>query len=230
MKYTIQGKEIEIDTNDLVFKPSQHGSTISNFIKINPGEKVLDIGTGTGFLAILAAKLGGKVFATDILPQAVKLAKHNADKNSVSVDVRLGDMFEPFAGEKFDVIIANVPQEVLSPKIVASLPKEVVTGMSGGKNGNELLLRVLNLAPEFMHKDSRLYVVAYSMSNYRESLKIILDKYQAKLINFYTSPVKDFLYSDPEYYLDQLKEGTILIYKKGSEYWADLFVFELKLK
>lgn len=230
MRYSVQRKEIEIDTNDLVFKPSRHGSTLSNFIKVNPNEKVLDIGTGTGFLAILAAKLGGKVFATDILPQAVELTQNNAQKNNVSVDVRLGDMFEPFAGEKFDVIIANVPQEELSPKITKTLPKEVVVGMSGGKNGNELLLKVLNLAPKFMHKDSRLYVVAYSVSNYRESLKAILENYQARLINFYTSPVKDFLYSDPEYYLDQSKEGTILIYKKGSEYWADLFVFELKLK
>lgn len=231
MKYTIQGKEINIEVNDLVFKPSPHGSSaLGGSIKINSGEEVLDVGTGTGLLAILSAKFGGRVLATDILLQAISLAEINAKKNNVLIDFKLGNLFEPFLGKKFDVIIANVPQENLSPKIIKSLSREVVIGMHGGKNGNELLLKVLKSAPDFMHENSRLYVVVYSMSNFRESLKVILENYQAKLINFYTGPVKDFLYSDPEWYLNQSKEGSMSIYKKGSEYWADLFVFELSLK
>ena len=118
MEYVIQGKKINIDLEDFVFKPSIHGSSaLGNSIKINKNEKVLDIGTGTGLLAILSAKLGGIVSATDILPQAIFLAKNNAKKNNVNINIKLGNIFEPFKNKKFDVIIANVPQENLSPKV-----------------------------------------------------------------------------------------------------------------
>ena len=89
---------------------------------------------------------------------------------------------------------------------------------------------VLRLAPNSMHSDSRLYVVVYSMSNFRKSLKIITENYHPKMINFYTGPIKDFAYSDIDWYLNKTKNGDISIYKKGEKYWADLFVFELMLK
>ena len=136
MEYVIQGKKINIDLEDFVFKPSIHGSSaLGNSIKINKNEKVLDIGTGTGLLAILSAKLGGIVSATDILPQAIFLAKNNAKKNNVNINIKLGNIFEPFKNKKFDVIIANVPQENLSPKVKKLLGKEILTGINGGNGG-----------------------------------------------------------------------------------------------
>ncbi|HRH32788.1 MAG TPA: methyltransferase [bacterium] len=231
MEYEIQNQKIELKLSDDVFKPSPHGSSIlANVIKINKNDTVLDVGTGTGLLAILAAKLGGKVTSIDILPQAVELAKKNIKKNNVSIDIRCGDLFEPVKKEIFDVIIANVPQENLSPKIIASLSQEVVIGMHGGKNGNETLLRTINNAHSFMHTSSRLYVVVYSMSNFRESIKEIIKKYNAKMINFYSGEVKDFLYSDVDWYEEESKKGKLEIYKKGEKYFADLFAFELKIK
>jgi len=231
MKYLIQNQEIEIETNNKVFKPSVHdASTLGSSIKINKGETVLDVGTGTGLLAILAAKLGGIVSAADILPEAITLTQSNTKANSVIIKTKVGDLLEKFKGEKFDVIIANLPQENLSPKIISSSPEAVVTGMHGGKNGNEFLLKLLATAPECMHAKSRLYVVAYSMSNYRETLKYITESYDAKLINFYSGPVKDYLYSDEEWYLTASQNGGISIYKKDDKYFADVFVFELRLK
>lgn len=231
MKYQIQNQDIELDLDDNVFSPSSHGSAaLGSVIKINPGEMVLDIGTGTGLLAILAAKLGGKVTAVDVMPEAISLARRNAEKNNVSLDIKTGSLFAPVGGNIYDVIIANVPQENLSPTIINSLPPEQVAGMHGGENGNEILLKLLHLAPAFMHKKSRLYVVVYSMSDFRKSLTEITQKYNARLLNFHTGPVKDFVYSDIQYYQLQAKKEIINIYKRGSEYWADLFVFELSLK
>jgi release factor glutamine methyltransferase len=231
MKYNIQNQDIELELNEKVFSPSPHGSSaLGNSIKINKGESVLDVGTGTGLLAILASKLGAKTTAVDIMPEAAELAGINSRKNKVLVDVRIGDLFVPVEGNNYDVIIANVPQENLSPKVIKSVSDETVVGMHGGKNGNELLLRVLNEAPQYMHENSRLYVVVYSMSNFRESLKEILNKYKANLINFHTGQVKDFVYIDEKWYEKQSADGFIEIYKKDNKYFADLFVFELTLK
>jgi release factor glutamine methyltransferase len=230
MEYTIQGQKINIDLDENVFSPSPHGSSaLGESIKINSEELVLDIGTGTGLLAILAAKLGGKVTAVDILPEAVELAKNNFNKNEVNIDIKISDLFSSIE-QKYDVIIANVPQEILSPKIIESSNKNKIIGMHGGEKGNEILLKVLRDSPSYMNQDSRLYIVVYSLSNFRESLSKILTTYNAKLINFYTGPVKDFLYDDIEWYENQLNNGLIDIYKKEEKYFADIFVFELKLK
>ena len=78
---------------------------------IPAGAAVLDLGTGSGVSAIFAARLAGRVVATDINPAAVRCARINALLNGVEdrVEVREGDLFAPVAGERFDVIIFNPP-------------------------------------------------------------------------------------------------------------------------
>ncbi len=81
--------------------------------KINPGDSVLDVGTGTGVIAIFAAYGGaGKIVAVDINPAAVACAKENAKRHGFGkiIDVRLSDLFQALKpNEKFDVIAANLP-------------------------------------------------------------------------------------------------------------------------
>lgn len=80
-----------------------------------PRRRALDIGTGNGIQALLAAAHCDEVVATDINPRAVDLARANAARNGIAnVDVRAGDLFEPVAGERFDLIVAN-PPFVVSP-------------------------------------------------------------------------------------------------------------------
>ena len=73
----------------------------------------LEIGTGTGYVAVFAVMAGvKKVVATDLNPDAVRNAKINALLHNVSprMDVRLGNLFEPIRkGEKFDVIYFDLP-------------------------------------------------------------------------------------------------------------------------
>jgi HemK-related putative methylase len=78
---------------------------------IRPGAAVLDLGTGSGVSAIFAARLAGRVVATDINPAAARCAKINAMLNRVEdrVEVREGDLFAPVAGERFGAIIFNPP-------------------------------------------------------------------------------------------------------------------------
>jgi methylase of polypeptide subunit release factors len=77
--------------------------------------RALDLCTGCGVQALLAARHAGHVVATDINPRALAYARLNVLLNGVeNVECREGDLFEPVNGERFDLIVAN-PPFVLSP-------------------------------------------------------------------------------------------------------------------
>jgi ribosomal protein L11 methyltransferase len=88
--------------------------------RVRPGDEVLDLGTGSGVLAIVAAKLGaGHILATDIDPIAVDVTTENAQLNGVTVgpdamlDIQLGSVPTGMAN-RFPVIVANILAEVLA--------------------------------------------------------------------------------------------------------------------
>jgi len=84
---------------------------VKNF-QIKEGESVLDVGTGSGVIAIFACYLGaGKVLAVDVNPFAIKSATYNAKLHGFDkiMTVVKSNLFEELAPEKFDVITANLP-------------------------------------------------------------------------------------------------------------------------
>jgi 16S rRNA G1207 methylase RsmC len=98
-----------------VFNPTLFGSSEA-FVRFLPaaitaGTTVLDMGTGSGALAVAAARLGARVVAVDLSSHAVRCARINALLNGVEgrVDVREGDLFSPVDDQKFDLILFNPP-------------------------------------------------------------------------------------------------------------------------
>lgn len=78
-------------------------------------ETALDLGTGSGIQAIWAARHCGRVVAVDVNRRALNLAAFNARLNGVeNIEFREGNLFEPVAGERFDLIVCNAPY-VVSP-------------------------------------------------------------------------------------------------------------------
>jgi release factor glutamine methyltransferase len=71
--------------------------------------RVLDLGSGAGAAAVLAAKRGAHVTAVDINPAAVRCTGINALLNDVAIDIRQGDLFAPVHNERFDVVLFNPP-------------------------------------------------------------------------------------------------------------------------
>jgi hypothetical protein len=81
-----------------------------------PVRTALDLGTGNGIQALLASAHSDSVVATDVNPRAIAFAKYNAALNDVeNIEFRLGSLFEPAAGERFDLIVCNPPY-VISPE------------------------------------------------------------------------------------------------------------------
>lgn len=77
---------------------------------------VLDLGTGCGIQAMHASRHAARVVATDISARALDYARFNAALNGIgSIEFRLGSLFEPVAGERFDRIVSN-PPFVITPR------------------------------------------------------------------------------------------------------------------
>ncbi len=228
-KYGIQNIKFELEINEHVFPPSPHGSFFAENMKINPGESVIDVGTGSGFLGILAAKLGGKVSAADNDKDAIELAKRNAAKNNVHIDFQQGEYFANY-DKKFDVIIANLPQEIVHKNYQKAIGEQLTKSFDGGPDGNKQILEFLEIAKTYMSKESRLYVIVYTVTNYFQTLKKIIDNYNAKLIAFDSGPTKEFVEDNIEWYKKLNEVGKIKIFKHDNQWMAHEYLFELTLK
>jgi len=85
--------------------------TIRQWIKLT-----LDLGCGCGVQSLLAARHSDKVIATDINPRALALTRLNAELNDIhNIETRQGSYFEPVNGQRFDLIVANLPY-VITPE------------------------------------------------------------------------------------------------------------------
>ncbi len=83
--------------------------------EIGAGDRVLDVGCGTGVLAIAAARLGAEVTAIDIAPEAVAATTHNAARNGVDIDISGTALAQ--VGGAYDVVLANMIRPELEPLI-----------------------------------------------------------------------------------------------------------------
>ncbi|REJ06199.1 methyltransferase domain-containing protein [Microbacterium bovistercoris] len=107
-------------------------------------ERALDLGTGCGIQALLVARHAGRVVATDISERALAFGELNALLNGVAnIEFRLGSMFEPVAGEAFDLIVSN-PPFVITPRAQGVPEYEY---RDGGLIGDALVERFLRAAP-----------------------------------------------------------------------------------
>lgn len=129
---------IEIDPGT-AFGTGSHETTrlaIANMKKyLKPGDRLLDIGTGSGILSVIGMKLGaGKAIGTDIDPIAVRVAGENAEVNGISVfegavsevpdgsvAFYTGNMLDdeafcvPFSEQKYPIVVANILADVIIP-------------------------------------------------------------------------------------------------------------------
>jgi methylase of polypeptide subunit release factors len=96
-----------------VFPPKEDTRLLAEHISIGAADTVLDVGTGTGALALWAAQQGAaSVVAVDIAEAAVRNAKRNVDRLGFAdrIEVRASNVFSSIApSESFDIILANLP-------------------------------------------------------------------------------------------------------------------------
>src|SRR5262249_9484045 len=98
-----------------------------------PVDAALDVATGCGIQAILAARHSGRVIATDLNERALNFASFNAARNGAeNVEPRAGSYFEPAAGERFGLAVCNPPY-VISPENVYLFRDSELPGDAGSE-------------------------------------------------------------------------------------------------
>lgn len=91
-------------------------STLSGLMIPDAAASVLDLGTGCGIQAMHASRFADRIVATDISERALAIARMNMELNGLEgVEFRLGSLFEPVAGERFDRVVSN-PPFVITPR------------------------------------------------------------------------------------------------------------------
>lgn len=128
----------------------------------NKKTKVLDIGTGSGAIAIAIAKNSScRVTAVDISDEALSIARKNAENNNVRVDFKKSDLFSSLKKERFDIIISNPPY--IPSKDVTNLDEEVrlydpIIALDGGEDGLDFYRKIIVEAPSRLNKNGKIFL------------------------------------------------------------------------
>jgi len=167
--------EFDIKTAEMVYEPSDDSFLLAENLNINPKDKVLEIGTGSGIVAMYASKLADEIIATDISFDAIQLADENFKNNNINnVKLLFGDLFEPIKSEieeddqKFDVILFNTPY--LPTEECEILEDNLNYAFDGGLDGRKVINRFLKEVKNYLNVGGRVQLVQSSLSNIRETL------------------------------------------------------------
>lgn len=142
----------------MTYQPREDSLLLDSYLEERDldGSKVLDMGTGSGILAVTAAENGAEVTATDIDPDALQEAREYAREMGVedSIDFVESDLFENVSGN-FDLVVFNPPY----------LQGENYLALEGGEKGIELTVEFLEAAEDYLRKDGKAVFIASSRSD-----------------------------------------------------------------
>lgn len=159
------------------------------YIKDNFGDRkidVLDIGTGSGCIAITLDKEldNVSVTAVDISNEALEVAKENNQKLSANVKFKLGDLYEPVKGEKYDVIVSNPPYIVDYGYIGKTVKHEPKVSLYGGADGLNFYRRIISESRDYL-KENGVIAFEHAYDTAKELEKIILGVYPNAKVTLY---------------------------------------------
>ncbi len=158
---------------DAVMTPGITTLQLAWLMPLDMAGSVLDLGCGSGALALLAAARGApRAVGCDLNARAVRMARFNARLNGLDAEFLAGDMYAPVLGRRFDLVVSQPPYVILPAGT------QPVAYLHGGPRGEDLVLRALQglgqaLAPGAMAAilaDTPLPVQEHLTARYRRAL------------------------------------------------------------
>ena len=219
---------MELRVGDATFRPSTISTLLADALHFKPGSVVVDVGTGSGILSIIAAKLGaGKVYGVDAAPETVEIATANAKAHGVDdvVEFAEGDMFEPLGDLEADVVIGDVSG---IPDDIASASGWFPSGLSGGPTGAELPMRMIEESKRLLKKGGSLFLPTGSLQDETS----ILDRAKSvfgsmKQLAEKNIPLPTALAEDPAV-VRMFKDKVIALKQRGSRFQWTARVWEIE--
>jgi len=171
VNYLINNKEFRsldfyVDENVLIPRPETEVLVETILEDKTEDRKFLDIGTGSGAIAISVAKErpNWEIFATDISTEVIQIAKRNAQNHDLEERISFlqGNLFEPIdSNMHFDWIVSNPPY-IKSDELAKLMPEvrdyEPKIALDGGKDGLKLIRTIIEEAPLFLAKGGRIAI------------------------------------------------------------------------
>ncbi len=135
-----------------VYSPGIESTILTEAMIKQSCNTVLDLGTGTGILAILASEYSKRVVGVDVNPRAVYFAKLNLFLNGIdNVEFRLGSLYDSVNSESFDQITASLPFEICSS--TAKVYRD------GGEYGDKILKDLLSGIKKHLSKNGYCQII-----------------------------------------------------------------------
>jgi release factor glutamine methyltransferase len=137
----------------MIYEPAEDSFLLNKYVRKYVNGKVLDMGTGTGIQAVAALENTEEVLAVDINEEAVEYVKKK------NINAIQSDLFEKVEG-KFDWIIFNPPYLPLDE----NEPEDSRQATTGGEKGNEILLKFLEEAKQYLNVGGKILVLVSSLT------------------------------------------------------------------
>ena len=161
--------EFIINTDDNVYVPAEDSYLLADNLEIEHGMSVLEIGTGSGIVAMYASRLTDNITVTDISFDACELARKNFQANNIeNIEILFGNLFEPLENRKFDVILFNTPY--LPTEEGEVIDDTLNYAFDGGLNGRKVIDLFLNELKSHLNDGGIVQMIQSSLSDNEETL------------------------------------------------------------
>lgn len=160
-----------------VYPISEDTLLLSRSMSISPGERMLEVGCGTGYVSLCAASCGAVVTGVDISEDAVALSRENARRTGVQATFLHSDMFDAVS-DRFDVVACNPPY--LPPEPFESSDYDWC--WDGGPDGRTFTDRFIDEVDDVLTPGGRIYLLQSSLCDpYRSITRLIEHGYNVTI-------------------------------------------------